>query len=267
LATTGHLQEVVTALAGSRSEVEVLVPQGADPHTFEPGPSDLKKLSRAKVVFCNGAGLEGWLERALQNCGGQIPVIDVSQGMPLRRLGPHGEADPHIWMDPNLMIFVYARVSQQLVAMEPAAAAQISQRTQIRCARLRQLDAWAQVRLATIPPGRRCLVTSHDALGYFAARYHFRVVGSVVPSFSTEAAEASVMEIRELMMKMKSDGVPAIFSESRENPQLYRQIARESGVKLVPDLLLDFLGPADSPTATYEGTFRWNVERIAGALQ
>lgn len=267
VATTVHLEEIVRAVVGEHRPVELLVPRGADPHAFEPSPQDVKKLATCQILFCNGAGLEGWLQRLVQQGleNPDVVVVDLSRGLPLKTTGH--EVDPHIWLDPRLMIRATVTVAEHMARLEPALAPGYRQRADIHVGRLQELDRWSQERLSRIPKTRRKIVTSHDALGYFARRYDFVIEGTVIAGVSTEAAETSAAELQRLVKRIQATGTPAIFSESGQSPRVYELLAREAGVKLVPDLFLDSLGPEGSPTATYEGAFRWNVERIAEALQ
>ena len=117
----------------------------------------------------------------------------------------------------------------------------------------------------TIPAERRLLVTNHEATGYFAERYGFQIVGTVIPSFSTEAG-TSAKEMSALIEQIKAAGAPAIFLGEVENPNLANQIADETGVKVVDDLHLESLTDG-APAATYIDMMKHNVSRIVEALQ
>lgn len=131
---------------------------------------------------------------------------------------------------------------------------------------LRALDAWMEERLSTLPPERRILFTSHDALGYFADRYGFSVYQSALGAVSTEAAEPSAAHIAQVVDEIKASGVPSIFAENMHNPALMENMARDAGCRLAPTLYTDALGLAGSPGATYTGMMRWNVNVIVEAL-
>ena len=109
------------------------------------------------------------------------------------------------------------------------------------------------------------LVTSHDCFGYFADRYGFRVIGTIVPSVSTEAAP-SARQIARLVDRVRAAHAPAIFVEPETNPQLAQQVARETGVKVVTDLYLETLTDQDGPAPTYMKMMRHNVTRIVETL-
>ena len=131
---------------------------------------------------------------------------------------------------------------------------------------LQELDAWAEQEVSKIPAERRKLVTAHDALGYFAARYGFTIVGAVIPNVSTEAAETSAKELSELVEKIKAAGVPTIFAEASVNPKFIEQVAAEAGVK-VDELYVDSLGDKGGEAGTYLDFFRSDVNKIVNGLQ
>ena len=119
--------------------------------------------------------------------------------------------------------------------------------------------AWA------VPVARRKLVTNHDAFGYFAAHYDITVLGSVLDSLST-SAQPSARDIADLVEKIRTAHVRAIFTESSINPKLEQQIARDAGVHVYADLYGDTLGPAGSKGATYVQMERWNLTAIVAGL-
>jgi len=130
---------------------------------------------------------------------------------------------------------------------------------------LKELDEWIVGQVNIIPIERRLLVTNHEALGYFAERYGFEIAGSVIPSFSSNAA-SSAQEMARLIDEIKNINAPAIFLDTADNDTLAKQIADETGVMIVDDLHLESLtqGP---PAATYIDMMKHNVSRIVEALK
>jgi zinc/manganese transport system substrate-binding protein/manganese/iron transport system substrate-binding protein len=270
--TTPHLADFATQVAGPGWQIVSLVPRGADPHTFEPTAESLRNLSDARMLICIGAGLEGWVANLVDGSQrSDLAVVDVSSGLPLKSRpqsdGSRSQVDPHIWMDPVLVMGVVDRLATEFSRTDPAGEALYKANAQNYQQKLRELDTRCQNRLKSLPHQRRKLVTSHDALGYLADRYDLDVVATVIPHVSTEAAETSAKEFRALMDTIEQAGVPAIFADQNENPRLYQQLASEARVKVVPSLLLDSLGPLGEPTGTYLGTHWHNVDTIARALE
>ena len=122
------------------------------------------------------------------------------------------------------------------------------------------MDAWVKEQVVSIPVDKRKLVTNHDALGYFARRYGFRIIGAVIPSATTEAADPSAKETADLLNIIKSNGVRAIFSENMANPKLAQTLSQEAGVEVGPELYTDALGPLGSKGETYLKMIQHNVK-------
>ena len=147
--------------------------------------------------------------------------------------------------------------------MEPTSFARAAKITKSNCA---NSTKWAAQRLSKVPPAHRKLVTTHDAMGYFARRYNFQVLGTVVPGPDADA-ETSAQQLAQLIRKIRATKVPAIFAEASVNPKWIEQVAGETNVKVVRDLHIGSLGPVGADNGTYIGFFRADVEKIAEALQ
>ncbi len=270
VATTTQIEDVARVIGGEEIEVIGLMPRDADPHSFEPTPQDVGKVASAKVVFENGIGLEGWIDELVKNAGGNQSVVVVSNGLQIGQIssqfGSGTTPDPHIWMNPLNMIVVTDNIVENLAKINAADAAKFRARGEKYKAELRALDKWAAARLAKVPTANRKLVTTHDAMGYFAKRYGFQVLGTVIPGPDADA-ETSAQQLALLIGKIKAAKVPAIFAETSVNPKWIEQVANETGVKVVHDLHIGSLGQVGQPNGTYLGFFRSDVAKIAEALQ
>ncbi len=276
VATTTIVGDVVARVGGETIQLTVLLPVGADPHTYEPTPADLTAVAGAHVLFINGLGLEGFLERTLRNVGGDLPVVSVSAGIRPRPLEEeageeaeeeehhHGEYDPHVWLDVrNVMVWV-ENIRQALSALDPAHTDLYAANAAAYRKELEALDAWILEQVAQVPPQNRKLVTNHPAFGYFAERYGFEQVAAVYPV--SPGAEPSAREIAQLEETIRQYGVPAVFAETTVNPKLAEQVARDTGVRLVT-LYSGSLGAPGSGAETYIGMMRANVQAIVDALK
>ena len=266
LASTTFLTDITRNIAGDRLKVESLLPIGADPHSYQPTPQDVAKIEQSKLLIINGAEYEHFLESLLENAGGERKIIEASSGLRLRTDAESEQGvDPHLWLDPNNVIIYVENIREGLTHFDPDGAAIYQSNADAYVAKLEALDAWIDEQVSQIPPERRLLVTNHEALGYFAERYGFTVIGAVVPSVSSDAS-TSAGQMAELIEQIKSSGTPAIFLDEVENPALAEQIADETGVKVVADLHLESLtdGP---PAATYIDMMKHNVTQIMNALR
>jgi ABC-type Zn uptake system ZnuABC Zn-binding protein ZnuA len=266
LTSSTILADVTRNIVGERYTVASLVPVGADPHSYQPTPQDTAKISKSKMLVVNGAGYEQFLESLLANADGERLLIEASTGLNLRSdtQNDHG-IDPHLWLDPNHMIAYVVNIRAGLVQFDPEGAEVYQSNANAYIAQLEELDAWIDRQIAQIPPPRRQLITNHEALGYFADRYGFTVIGTVIESFSSDASP-SAQQMAALVDKIKRYQAPAIFLDASDNPSFAQQIAAETGVEVVTDLHLESLTEA-APAATYIEMMKHNVTRIVEALR
>jgi ABC-type Zn uptake system ZnuABC Zn-binding protein ZnuA len=266
LTSSTILADVARNVAGDRLTVGSLLPLGADPHSYQLTPQDTAKISKSKVLIINGAGYERFLEAALGNADGARPLIEASHSLPIRSEPQDGQGtDPHLWLDPTNVIVYTQNIREALVQFDPAGAETYEANASAYIAQLEELDAWINGQITQIPPARRLLVTNHEAFGYFAERYDFTVVGTVIESFSSDASP-SAEQMAALVDQIKLYEAPAIFLDASDNPALAQQIAAETGVKVVTDLHLESLTEG-APAATYIEMMKDNVTKIAEALQ
>jgi ABC-type Zn uptake system ZnuABC Zn-binding protein ZnuA len=265
VATTTQVADFARVVGGDRVRVTSLIKPNVDAHDYEPSPADLDAIARADVVLKNGVGLEAWLDDTIQSSGFQGPVVDTSQGVPLRR-DQGGEPDPHIWQDPRNAQRMAANVERALATAEPAAAPRFAANLAAYTRALKALDA--EVARQTGSLANKKLVTNHDAFGYYLDRYGLELVGSVIPS-ADSSAELSGRDIRDLVARIKATRVKAVFTEASLPARAAETIAAEAGVKVVAGegaLYGDSLGPPGSDADTYVKMIRHNTATIVGAL-
>jgi ABC-type Zn uptake system ZnuABC Zn-binding protein ZnuA len=255
VATTTQAADLARNVAGSGVEVRALVPPNADPHEHEVRPGDVDALADAALVVRSGGELDAWLQEAIESAGADAPVLTLMDRV--ERLGE----DPHWWQDPRNGELAVAALRDALARVDPAGAAGYRARAGAYAARIRALDVAIAGCLEVVPPAQRKLVTTHDALGYFARRYGIEVVGTVIPSLST-AAQPSAGDVAALVDTIRRERVRAIFAQSSVSAKVEDAIARETGARLGRPLWADTLGPAGSPGATYLGSLAANAAAL-----
>jgi ABC-type Zn uptake system ZnuABC Zn-binding protein ZnuA len=266
LTSTTFLADIARNVAGDRLPVESLLPVGADPHAYQPTPQDAARIADSKLLIVNGAEYEHFIESLLENAGGDGKIVEASAGISPREDadGEHG-VDPHMWLDPNLVITYVENIRDGLVEFDPEGEAVYRSNAEAYISELRSLDTWIVEQVSQVPPERRLLVTNHEALGYFAERYGFTIAGTVIESFSSGAAP-SAGQMAGLIEQIKSSGAPAIFLDASDNESLAQQIADETSVRVVTDLHLESLTDG-APAATYIDMMKHNVILIVEALK
>jgi manganese/iron transport system substrate-binding protein len=408
LAVETFLADIAQNVAGSRTKIDSLIPVGADPHAFEPTPQDVAKIADSQVLIINGAGLEGWLQRVLDNTSKQNRLIDASVGLVARTpregevaemsdaeladamcvaargqaqaatagaaaapspvpvevglftfqlarqadgsyagylnystdgtgpfqvavgggqlkvtaagsaaamtddrtialpcadekisvghvitlktgiqytlaltgyaapqatllIGPaggqeHHEVDPHFWLDPVNVISYVQNIRDGLSQADPAGADVYARNADAYIMQLKDLDTWIAQQVQPLLPEQRLMVTNHESFGYFADRYGFRIIGTIVPSVSTDASP-SAQQLARLVDRIKATKARAIFLETGANPQLAQQVAQETGLKVVTGLYDHSVTAAGGAAPTYLAMMQYNVHTIVAALK
>lgn len=267
VATISILADYVSAVAGDTLVVETVVPVGGDPHTYEPVPSDARRLARAAMVFRNGLGLERWLDKLIGAARPDRPVVSLTEGFASLRVteGAYaGDPDPHAWMDPHIAVRYVDAVERALRARYPQHAATYAANAARYREQLAALDRDIAALMKTVPPARRQLVTTHDAFRYFARRYGLNLVASIW-GISTET-EPSAREVANIVGAIRKAGVPAVFIETTINPKLMQRIAAEARVRIGAPLYGDSVGAPGSGADSYLGMMRANAQAIARGL-
>ena len=257
------LVDMAQNVAGERVRVEPLLPLGLDPHTYEPTPRDLVRIAESQVLIINGAGFEEWLEELLDNTGGQGQVIEAAEGLTESSDRP---ADPHFWLDPISAITYVENIRDGLSAIDPQGQQVYHRNAEAYIEELKALDAWIADQVEQLPAERRILVTNHESFGYYADRYGFSIIGTVIPSISTGSSPSARQLIR-LVDEIEKSNAPAIFLESGANPQLADQVALETGVKVIGDLYTHSISLPDGDAPSYIAMMKYNTRTIVEALK
>lgn len=229
--STEVLGAIVSEVVGDAADVQVLMSGGVDPHSWQPSARETAALFDADLVVVNGAELEE----------GLLPVLEVakSEGVPIfeaaAQIEPrdaedevHGPIDPHLWLDPLTMRDVVRALGPALESV----GVEVEGRDRATALGLVDLDAEIETILAAVPEDRRLLVTGHDSLGYFADRYGFTVVGTVIPGRST-SAEPSARDLSELSRTVRDLGVTAVFAEVGTPQSVARSLADDTGARMI----------------------------------
>lgn len=280
VATFSIVGDVVQNVGGTHITLKTLVTAGQDAHTFDPAPGEGKLLTEADLIFEMGLGFEPWLKDLFTAANSKARRIELSAKIEALHASDsadhaestpdghddHGEHDPHLWHDVTNVIQMARTTRDALSQADPAHAAEYQANAEKYITELQTLDQWIFEQVKLIPAERRKLITTHDTFAYFAHRYGFEIIGTVLAT-STEGASPSAQEIAELVNTVKQTGVPVIFAENVTSNALLQQVADEAGVRVVGPLYTDALGATGSPGETYIKLMRDNVRVIVEALK
>jgi ABC-type Zn uptake system ZnuABC Zn-binding protein ZnuA len=263
VATTTQVADFARQVAGDRAEVSQILTANADPHEYEPRPSDVMAVSNAAVVVRSGGDLDEWLDGVLQNADTDAKALTLIDTVRTRE--GEGETDPHWWQDPRNAIAAVGEIRDALIAADPGGRDAYTSNADAYLVKLRTLDETIKSCIDKIPASQRKLVTDHDALGYYADRYDIDIIGTVILALPTQA-QASAGETARLVRTIRAAGVTTIFPESSANPKLTRAIARDAQAKVGPALYADSLGAQDTDGATYIASMQANTRALVAGF-
>ena len=268
VATFSILGDLVKNAGGERAEVATLVGPNGDVHVYVPTPADAKALVAANLVFVNGLGLEGWLDRLIAASGSKAPVVVASRGIVPRKVADERNPnrlidDPHAWQSVvNAEIYV-ANIGDGLIAADAAGKEFYRAGVAAYLAKLDALDREIRAAIAAIPADRRKIITAHKAFGYFGDAYGLEFVA---PEGLSTDAEPSALDVAKIIAQIRAQRIPAVFLESIADPRLMQQIAAETGAKIGGTVYSDSLSPPNGPAATYIDMMRHNAREFRRAL-
>lgn len=310
VASFSILGDIVSEVGGDRIALKTIVRANGDTHAYQPTPTDAAGLSKAAIVFVNGAGFEGWIERLVKASGYKGPVVETTKGIELlesehhddddhgkeeahhkgekhakhakhddhekgehksegeKKAGGHdhhhhGEHDPHAWHDPQKVITYVANIKDGLCKADAAGCEVYTRNADAYTKKLKALDAEIRKKFGAIAKGKRTIITSHDAFGYFSKAYGITI--RAPQGLSTES-EASASDVAKLIDQIRKEGIRTVFVENVVDPRLIQQIARETGAKIGGKLFGDALSEPNEPAGTYLKMMRHNATLMAGAL-
>jgi zinc/manganese transport system substrate-binding protein len=260
VATFSILADFVRNVGGERVQLATLVGPNGDVHVFAPTPGDVKTIAAANIVFVNGLGLEGWLDRLIAASGTHAAVVVASRGIkPRSDAREHSASDPHAWQSVgNAKIYV-GNIRDGLIAADPSWENVYRANAAAYLAALDKLEAEIKAAIESIPLARRKVITTHTAFGYFGDAYGIEFIA---PEGLSTDAEPSARDVARLIEQIRREKIPALFIENVTDPRLLQRIGEETGVGIGGTLYSDALSPPDGPAATYIDMMRSNVREL-----
>ncbi len=283
VATTGVICDITKEIAASSIDTICLIKPGDDPHAYQIKPEDRKAIETGNLILYAGYDHEPSIIKLIESTTNSAPKIAVHQiAVPKPLMGEHenqgehktkakphevGEKvpDPHVWHNPQNGIRMVEVIRDELKKIAPNNSEIYTKNSAKLTTDLKKIDTWIKAQIATIPQAKRRLVTTHDALSYYADAYGFQVAGALQGVTTEEQPTAA--RIAELSSEIKRAGVPTIFVETTTNPKLMETVAREANVKISDkELYSDELGAPGSGADTYEGMLKSNTCAIVSGL-
>ena len=273
VSTVAPITSIVSNVVGDRAEVTGVVPEGTNSHTFEPPPQIAKVLEEADVVFVNGLQLE---EPTFE-----LAKANAEEGSVILKLGDEvlpksqyiydfsfpekdGKPNPHLWTDPLYAIQYADEIKDVVVREDPENADYYESNHAAFVAKATALSDALKTDQATIPPGKKQLLTYHDAYAYFAEDYGWDVIGAVQPS---NFEDPQPKEIARLVDQIEQEQVPVIFGSEVFPSKVLEQIADETGARYEDTLRDDDLpGEPGDPEHSWLGLMRYDFRTMIRGL-
>lgn len=259
------IADMARNVAGDAATVESITRPGAEIHNYQPTPGDILKAQDADLILWNGLNLELWFERFLANLRDVSSAV-ISDGVVPMSIGdgPYaGKPNPHAWMSPSDALIYVDNIARALSSADPANAAVYAENADAYRTRIEAAIAPIREKLAAIPEERRWLATSEGAFSYLARDFGLKEL--YLWPINADS-QGTPQQIRRVIDVMRSERVPAIFSENTVSDKPARQVARETGASYGGVLYVDSLSDADGPVPTYLDLLRITTETIAKGL-
>lgn len=260
IASIPPLAALAREVGGDLVDIRILLPPGASPHGFEPGPDAVRAISRAEVHLVVGRLLDGWAENLARGANPKARIERLGYGLP----GPEPpadeedrEGDPHVWLDPVKGAVMATKIGEIFASLRPDQADAFRARAADLRKRLETLDREAEKRLT--PLRDVPFVAYHGGLNHLVARYGLRQIAVLEPF---AGREPSPRWMKEILEKIRTSGARAIFSEPQFSARLAEVMGRESGV---PVIEIDLIGGTPAGQ-TYPEFFSATLDTLARAL-
>lgn len=281
VATSTVLCDLTKQIAQETVAVTCLMQPNQDPHVYTPIPSDRKTIEDADLVLYGGYNYESSLIKIIQadqTTAAKVAVYEVAVPEPLMgEAHEHGEEaaadhdheaesataadhdheetvdqpDPHVWHSARNGAEIVTVIGDSLAKLVPDQASLYQQNANTLSQQFAQIDDWIKTQVATVPTANRKLVTTHEALAYYADTYGFELEGTI-EGVSTEE-KPSAARLTGLVDQLKQAKVPTIFVENTTNPKLLETVAQEANVKVAQQpLYIEGPGGEDTPAPTYQ---------------
>ncbi len=305
VASYSVLCDLTRQIAQDTVGVTCLIEAGEDPHVYNATPSDRRAIEEADLLLYSGYNFEPNIIQMIEASDTAVPTVAVAEVAVTEPLigghhhhdhgghsdemhaegehnghdeeGEHDQeeheehdeedraADPHVWHDAENGVAMVSVIQAQLSEAFPDNASLYQVNAETLSTQLTQLDAWIQQQIDTVPESQRVLVSTHDALGYYADAYGLRLEPALA-SFSTEV-RPSAADLRELVDFVEDNNVPTIFVESTSNPRLIEAVSRETDIGISESpIYADSLGETGTPAGTYQGMLMTNTCTIVEGL-
>ncbi len=269
VATTSILCDLTKQIAGNTVNLTCLIDPSANPHVYKPKPEDRRAIEQANLILYSGYNLEPNLIKLIKATKNTAPKIAVGQfavSKPQKfQKGGKNVTNPHLWHNTKNAIRMVEVINSNLRKLESDDAEAYTNNTKRITNELSQLDSWIKSRIASIPAKERKLVTTSDALSYYAKAYGIPLAGGLQGISIDE--KLTNTRVKNLVTNIKRAKVSTIFPTAEINPNLLQSVARLAEVKISDrKLYAEGLGEPGGEADTYQKMMIANTRTIVEGL-
>lgn len=266
LASFTILADMAQAVAGDHLEVASLIKLGAEVHSYEPTPGDLRQAAAAVLIVDNGLNMESWRERFYVNLPDHIPRVTLTQGiepLSIDDAAVAGRPNPHAWMSPRLAMVYVENLRQAFTKIAPEHGEDFTASAAAYNQQLLQLDEELRQTIARLPKERRLLVTCEGAFSYLARDYGLDEAYLWPVNGDSEVTAQRLAGVIRLVEERQ---LPAVFCESTVNSAAQEEVAAATGARLAGVFYVDSLSGPRGPAPTLLELQRHNIRTLMDGL-
>lgn len=272
VATNSIIADITKNIAGDHIDLHSIVPVGQDPHEYEPLPEDVKKTSKADLIFYNGINLEtggnAWFTKLVKNAHKteNKDYFAVSDGVDVIYLegeSEKGKEDPHAWLNLENGVIFAKNIAKQLIAKDPANKETYEKNLADYTAKLEALDKEAKEKFNNIPVDKKMIVTSEGCFKYFSKAYG--VPSAYIWEINTEE-EGTPDQIKNLVEKLRQTKTPSLFVESSVDDRPMKTVSKDTNIPIYAKIFTDSIAEEGQDGDSYYSMMKYNLDKIAEGL-
>ena len=272
VATNSIIADITKNIAGDKINLHSIVPVGQDPHEYEPLPEDVKKTSKADLIFYNGINLEtggnAWFTKLVENAQKKEnkDYYAVSEGVDVIYLegqNEKGKEDPHAWLNLENGIIYAQNIAKRLIEKDPDNKATYEKNLKAYVEKLTALDKEAKEKFNNIPEEKKMIVTSEGCFKYFSKAYN--VPSAYIWEINTEE-EGTPDQIKTLVEKLRKTKVPSLFVESSVDDRPMKTVSKDTNIPIYAKIFTDSIAEKGEDGDSYYSMMKYNLEKIAEGL-
>ncbi|ATF64805.1 Manganese ABC transporter substrate-binding lipoprotein precursor [Streptococcus gordonii] len=272
VATNSIIADITKNIAGDKINLHSIVPVGQDPHEYEPLPEDVKKTSKADLIFYNGINLEtggnAWFTKLVENAQKKEnkDYYAVSEGVDVIYLegqNEKGKEDPHAWLNLENGIIYAQNIAKRLIEKDPDNKATYEKNLKAYIEKLTALDKEAKEKFNNIPEEKKMIVTSEGCFKYFSKAYN--VPSAYIWEINTEE-EGTPDQIKSLVEKLRKTKVPSLFVESSVDDRPMKTVSKDTNIPIYAKIFTDSIAEKGEDGDSYYSMMKYNLDKISEGL-